>query len=187
VSQPESKLQVIRQTKLARLNQIPVRRFFCDPCDLLQQSDEAAAQQEWEQSTELLEQACTLYERGDAYSAESSIPVYCRLAAIYFRTNRSDRAREIIVKVTGMLQEGHKVVPGSVTLLAMAANLASRHGLSGDADVLYKLVMPKWTELLPFEFVQFNLCLRDALPVPGQQRLLCARTSEWANCLLMPD
>lgn len=140
-----------------------IARSVCDPADLLQLSDKAALQQQWDQSIELLEQARTIYEHGDAYSKESTIPVYCRLAAIYSKTNRSAMAQKSIAKVTQMLQLASKMAPGSVALAGAAANLASRQGMTKDADQLYKLVIPKWTELLPFEFAQFNVCLRDAI------------------------
>lgn len=143
-------------------------QVFCEPSDLLQQSDEAAARQQWNESIELLEQACTIYERGEAYSAESSIPIYCRLASIYLRTSDTERAHQCIAKVTRLLKRGERVAPGSLTLLAAAARSASREGMIADADQLYKLVMPKWTELLPFEFTQFNVCLRDAIACSGK-------------------
>ena len=138
-------------------------RFEGDPLDLMQQSDKAAAQQQWEIAIELLERARTMFERSDAYADDASIPVYCRLAAIYSKTNRLPQAKESIERVTRMLKSGTKMNPGSVTLLAAAANLSSRQGLSSVADQVYKIVLPRWTDLLPFEAAQFNLCLRDAI------------------------
>ena len=138
-------------------------RVFCDPCDLIQQSDEAAARKEWDQAISLLVQACAVYESGSAESCQSAIPIYCRLIGAYIKTDCIEKARSSIVKVTQMVAREQKIVPGSLALLAATARSSSRQGMTGEAADLYLLVMPKWTELLPFEFAQFNVCLRDAV------------------------
>lgn len=138
-------------------------RYAVDPLELIQKADNVAAEKDWEYATGLMEQARSIYEKGTSYEEEAVIPVYCRLAAFYSKIGRSANAQENIAKATDLINKGIQVSPGSISLLAAAANLCSRQGMIPEANRLYKIVMPKWANLLPFELTQFNLCLRDAI------------------------
>lgn len=139
-------------------------RFAVDPKELIQKSDNLAAQKNWEQAAACLEQARTIYERSDCFEDEDVIPVYCRLAAFYMKIERKSTALESINRASELINnKGIKVSPGSISLLGAAANLCSRQGMIAEAHKLYKYVMPAWLQLLPFELNQFNLCLRDAI------------------------
>ncbi|MBX9689392.1 MAG: tetratricopeptide repeat protein [Candidatus Obscuribacterales bacterium] len=138
-------------------------RFSVSPEELVKQSDQAAAQQDWEKAVALLEQARTVHERSDEYSEESVIPVYCRLAAMYSKTGKQAKTQDVIARVAQLMERNSELAPGNITLLAAAALLCSRQGLAAEADQLYKLVMPRWSRLLPLEYAQFPACLKDAI------------------------
>lgn len=131
--------------------------------NLIDQSDQAAAKQDWERSVALLEQARELCNQIQAKSPEQTIPVLCRLAAVYSKTKRNQEAKNTINNVLDKVRGGTKLAPGLLTLLAAAANLCSRNGMTLEADRLYKLVLPKWSNFLPFEISHFSFCLRDAI------------------------
>lgn len=138
-------------------------RFAVDPLELIQKADNAAAEKDWEYATALMEQARSVYEKNNGFEEEAIIPVYCRLAAFYSKIGRTANAQENINKATDLINKGIPLSPGSTSLLAAAAHLCSRHGMIAEANRLYRIVMPKWAQLLPFELTQFNLCLRDAI------------------------
>ncbi|MBX9724548.1 MAG: hypothetical protein K2X81_24285, partial [Candidatus Obscuribacterales bacterium] len=129
---------------------------------LIQRSDKASEIQDWRTAISSLERARKIFEETDTFSEEAKIPIYCRLAVLYARTNETEKSRQNLAAVTSMMQEG-KMAPGSMSLLTTAAHQCFLQGMASEANQLYKVVMPKWAQLLPFESAQFNICLRDAI------------------------
>ncbi len=118
--------------------------------------------QDWKTAIKCLERARQLFEETDTFSEEATIPVYCRLAVMYAKTGNAEKTRESLSAVTSMMQK-RTMAPGAMSLLTTAANQCFRQGMAAEANQLYKVVMPKWAQLLPFESAQFNICLRDAI------------------------
>ncbi len=129
---------------------------------LIQRSDKASEIQDWKTAISSLERARKIFEETDTFSEEAKIPIYCRLAVLYAKTNQTEKSRQNLAAVTTMMQEG-KMAPGSMSLLTTAAHQCFLQGMASEANQLYKVVMPKWAQLLPFESTQFNICLRDAI------------------------
>lgn len=143
-------------------------RFSADPANLIKQSDTEAGQQRWDEAIKLLEQARDIYMRSEGFADDAVVPVYCRMSAIHLKTHNTNKARECLDKVAKLVANGANLTANSITLLAAAASICARQGLTQDAHQIFCLIMPKWTALLPFESSQFSQCLKDAIACSRQ-------------------
>lgn len=138
-------------------------RFSSNPDQLLKLSETAYAEKRFEESAKALEEVRTIYERSDGFSTDLLIPVYSRLAEIYSSLGKNSLAEDRVLKLIQVLKQETKLLPGSITAIAQVAHNCSRQGLNEQADKVYKVILPLWAKLLPFEQSQFPFYLRDAI------------------------
>ena len=134
------------------------------PDELMRSSEEAAAANDWSKSIELLEKAKKIFEQSPSHSIDASLPVLCKLALAYAKSNDRVKLKEQLGKILEQLEGKSKSFSADTILtLSAVAALSSKYHLHSYADRLYRKALPLWHKLLPLHAPQFILCLRDAI------------------------
>ncbi len=137
--------------------------------ELILLSQTAASRENWTEALSLLERACKLEEEQQS-SAEKILPTYCTLLEFYLRASQKVKLPNCLARIKRLVDTNStKLSASTFVFLAGAATNCLNARMLKDAQEIYSAILPRWTELLPYESGKYAECLRNALLCRSRQ------------------